>query len=91
LSSLPVGVKRFGEATRGHWGIENSLHWVLDVIFNEDKSRIRKGSSPDNFALLRRFSINILSLDTSKESIRKKRKRAAWDENCILNYLSKSI
>jgi predicted transposase YbfD/YdcC len=91
LSSLPVGVKRFGEAVRSHWGIENSLHWVLDVTFNEDQSRIRKGSSPDNFALLRRFAINILSLDTSKESTRKKRKRAAWDENYLLNCLAQSI
>lgn len=91
LSSLPVGVKRFGEVVRSHWGIENSLHWVLDVTFNEDQSRIRKGGSPDNFALLRRFAINILSLDTSKESTRKKRKRAAWDENYLLNCLAKSI
>lgn len=91
LSSLPVGVKRFGEATRSHWGIENSLHWVLDVTFNEDQSRIRKGSSPDNFALLRRFAINILSLDTSKESIRKKRKRAVWDENYLLICLANGI
>jgi predicted transposase YbfD/YdcC len=91
LSSLPVGVKRFGGVVRSHWGIENSLHWVLDVTFNEDQSRIRKGGSPDNFALLRRFAINILSLDTSKESTRKKRKRAAWDENYLLNCLAKSI
>lgn len=91
LSSLHVGVKRFGEVVRSHWGIENSLHWVLDVTFNEDQSRIRKGGSPDNFALLRRFAINILSLDTSKESTRKKRKRAAWDENYLLNCLAKSI
>lgn len=91
LSSLPVGVKRFGEVVRSHWGIENSLHWVLDVTFNEDQSRIRKGGSPDNFALLKRFAINILNLDTSKESTRKKRKRAAWDENYLINCLAKSI
>lgn len=87
LSSLPVSVKKFASAVRAHWGIENSFHWVLDMTFNEDQSRIRKGHSPDNFALLRRFAINILSLDTSKESTRKKRKRAAWDENYLQNCL----
>lgn len=91
LCSKPVGVKRFAEATRSHWGIENSLHWVLDMTFNEDQSRIRKDNGPDNFALLRRFAINILSQDTSKESTRKKRKRAAWDENYLLNRLAAII
>ena len=90
LSSLPVSVKKFAIAVRAHWGIENSFHWVLDMTFNEDQSRIRKGHSPDNFALLRRFAMNILSLDTSNESIRKKRKRAAWDENYLLNCLLRS-
>lgn len=88
LSSMEVGVKRFACAVRGHWGIENSLHWILDMTFREDESRIRKGSSPDNFALLRRFAINILNQDTSKESMRKKRKRAAWDESYLLNRLA---
>lgn len=74
LSSLPVGVKRFGEVVRSHWGIENSLHSVLDMTFNEGQSRIRKGASPKNFVWLRRFAINIISLDASKESTRKKEK-----------------
>ena len=85
--AIKDSVKKFASAVRAHWGIENSFHWVLDMTFNEDQSRIRKGHSPDNFALLRRFAINILSLDTSKESTRKKRKRAAWDENYLLNCL----
>jgi hypothetical protein len=55
------------------------------------ESRIRKGHGPDNFALLRRFAINILSLDTTKESTRKKRKRAAWDENYLLSRLAAII
>jgi predicted transposase YbfD/YdcC len=91
LSSKPVSVKRFAEAVRAHWGIENSFHWVLDMTFNEDQSRIRKDHGPDNFALLRRFAINILNQDTSKESTRKKRKRAAWDENYLLNRLAAII
>jgi predicted transposase YbfD/YdcC len=91
LSILPVSVKKFASAVRAHWGIENSFHWVLDMTFNEDQRRIRKGHSRVNFALRRRFAINILSLDTSKECTRKKRKRAAWDENYLLNCLAAII
>ena len=81
LSSLPLGVKRFALAVRGHWGIENSLHWVLDVTFNEDQSRIRKDYGPDNFALLRRFALSLIKRDTSPGSIKRKRKRAAWNQH----------
>ena len=83
LSSLKLGVKRFAQAVRGHWGIENSLHWVLDVTFNEDQSRIRKDHGPDNFALLRRFALTLIKQDTSPGSIRKKRKRAAWNHDAL--------
>lgn len=83
LSSLPLGVKRFAQAVRGHWGIENSLHWVLDMTFNEDQSRIRKDHGPDNFALLRRFAISLIKRDTSPGSIKKKRKRAAWNNDAL--------
>lgn len=83
ISSLPLGVKRLSQAIRGHWGIENSLHWVLDVTFNEDQSRIRKDHGPENFALLRRFAISLVKQDTSPGSIKKKRKRAAWNNNAL--------
>ena len=83
ISSLPLGVKRFAEAVRGHWGIENSLHWVLDVTFDEDRSRIRKDHGPDNFALLRRFALSLIKHDTSTGSVKKKRKRAAWNNDAL--------
>ncbi len=85
ISSLKPGVKRFSQAVRGHWGIENSLHWVLDVTFNEDQSRIRKDHGPENFALLRRFAITLIKQDTSPGSIKKKRKRAAWNNQALAN------
>ena len=85
ISSLKPGVKRFSQAVRGHWGIENSLHWVLDVTFNEDQSRIRKDHGPDNFALLRRFAVTLIKQDTSPGSIKKKRKRAAWNNQALAN------
>ena len=83
ISSLPPGVKRFAQAVRGHWGIENSLHWVLDVTFNEDQSRIRKDHGPENFALLRRFAVSLIKQDTSPGSIKRKRKRAAWNNHAL--------
>lgn len=83
ISSLSPGVKRFAHAVRGHWGIENSLHWVLDVSFNEDQSRIRKDHGPENFALLRRFAVSLVKQDTSPGSIKKKRKRAAWNNQAL--------
>ncbi len=81
ISSLPPGVKKFASAVRGHWGIENSLHWVLDVTFREDESRIRKDHGPENFALLRRLAVSIIKQDTTPGSIKKKRKRAAWNRD----------
>ena len=83
ISSLRPHARRFAAAVRGHWGIENSLHWVLDMTFTEDQSRIRKGHSPDNFALLRRFAISLIKQDTSPGSVRRKRKRAAWNNHAL--------
>lgn len=88
LSSLEPDAERFAAAVRGHWGIENALHWVLDVTFDEDQSRIRKDHGPENFALLRRIAVNVVRQDTSKGSIRKKRKRAAWNDDALLSILT---
>lgn len=65
LSSLPCDAQRLGRVIRQHWGIENQLHWVLDVTFGEDDSRIRRQHSPENFALLRRMAITLLNRETS--------------------------
>jgi predicted transposase YbfD/YdcC len=81
LSSLPLGVKRFARAARGHWGIENSLHWTLDVLFAQDASRIRKDSSPEIASMLRQLALMILQRDTQlKGSLRSKRKQAGWND-----------
>ena len=90
ISSLRPGVKKAATAIRNHWGIENSLHWVLDMTFNEDQSRIRKDHGAENFALLRRLAINIIQQDTSSGSIKKKRKRAAWNEDFLLNLIQQA-
>ena len=88
ISSLAPHVQRFAGAVRGHWGIENSLHWVLDVTFREDESRIRQDHGPENFALLRRFAVGLLKQDTSPGSIRKKRKRAAWNNEALAKFVN---
>ena len=81
ISSHEPKVKELAKHIRGHWGIENRQHWVLDVTFAEDQSRIRKGASPEISAAFRRMALNILQRDTTiKENIRGKRLRAGWDE-----------
>jgi predicted transposase YbfD/YdcC len=84
ISSHAPKVKMLAKHIRGHWGIENRQHWVLDVTFAEDKSRIRKGSTPEIAAAFRRMALNILQRDTTlKENIRGKRLRAGWDEEVL--------
>jgi predicted transposase YbfD/YdcC len=81
ISSLEDNVEKIAEAIRGHWSIENSLHWVLDVTFQEDNSRIRKDNAPANFAVLRHIAVNIMSQNKSRKlSVRKKRFLASLDE-----------
>jgi predicted transposase YbfD/YdcC len=89
LSSLPPKVKQFAHAVRGHWGIENRLHWCLDVIFAEDNSRVRKDHSPLNLSMIRRLVLALLRKDTSlKNSLRGKRLRAGWDEDVLRQLLT---
>jgi predicted transposase YbfD/YdcC len=91
LSSLPCDAVVIGRAIRAHWGIENRLHWVLDVTFKEDASRIRKGYGPENFSLLRRMAIGLLNQETSKRSLKQKTKRAAMSTNYMLDILATAI
>lgn len=72
---------------REHWGIETSLHWVLDVVLDEDRQRTRKDHGPANLAMLRRFALNVLRQDTSKGSLTGKMKRAGWDDAFLFSLL----
>lgn len=91
LTSLPPQAQVLGKAIRQHWSIENQLHWVLDVTFNEDDCRIRTAHAPENMALLKRWSLNLLNQETStKRSIRQKARRASMDEDYMIKVLRAS-
>jgi predicted transposase YbfD/YdcC len=87
LSSLPLNVKDFARAVRGHWGIENKLHWVMDVVFGEDQSRARAGYAAQNLATLRRLALNLLKREKKKRSVRGKQLDAGWDNAYLLKVL----
>lgn len=88
LSSLPPAAKRLGRVVRSHWGIENGLHWVLDLAFNEDRLRVRDRRGIENLALLNRLALSVLRQDqTLKAGVKCKRKRAGWDEDYLLHLL----
>ncbi len=88
ISSLPVGVKRFARAVRGHWAIENSCHWSLDMTFREDESRIRDRTLRENFAWLNRFLLSLLKQHPSKNSVVGKRRGCAWNDDFLLQVLT---
>lgn len=87
ISSLRLGVKRFSNAVRGHWGIENTLHWCLDVTFREDESRLRNRHSADNLAWLKRFAISLLKQQNDNESIAMRRRMAGWNTDYLAQVL----
>jgi len=88
LVSMPADGVRFGEAVRQHWGVENGLHWVLDVSFNEDACRIRKDQGAQTFSVLRHIALNLLKRESQhKRGIKARRKRAGWDHDYLLQVL----
>ena len=88
ISSLPNDAINFAEAARGHWGVENGLHWCLDIAFREDDSRVRKGHGATNLAILRRFALSLIKQDPARKvGVKASRKRAGWDNNYLLRLL----
>ena len=89
ISSLESDAEQLLHAVRSHWGIENKVHWVLDIAFREDDSRIRKGNGAENFAVLRHIALNLLRREkTVKRSLKGKRMKAGWDKNYLLKVLT---
>lgn len=91
LLSRALSAEKFLAATRAHWSIENSLHWVLDVTMNEDAMRNRKGNGPENLAILRRIALNLARSEPTKGSMRGKLKKAGWNDNFILDLIRAAV
>lgn len=88
LLSQAMAPEHFSEVVRAHWGVENCLHWCLDVTMNEDHTRNRIGHGPQNLAVLRHMALNLVRKETSKGSLRKKLRRAAWNDDFLLKVLA---
>jgi predicted transposase YbfD/YdcC len=91
LSNGKCNAQRAGQIIRGHWSIENGLHYVLDVSFNEDQSRVRKGHGAENLSRLRRLSANLLRLNPTKRSIKGQRKRCGWSIEYLFQTLFRGL
>lgn len=81
INSIPAQAPRFAQAVRGHWGVENRLHWRLDVLFNEDASRIRKGNAPAIMTSIRHLCMNLFEREPSSLRLSKKRRKATWNDD----------
>ena len=88
ISSLAVGVKRFAQAVRSHWSIENTCHWSLDVTYREDESRIREKHLRENCAWLNRFTLSLLKQHPGRDSLVMKRRSCGWNEDFLLEVLT---
>jgi predicted transposase YbfD/YdcC len=89
VMSLAGNAQAFGRAVRSHWGIENGLHWVLDLAFEEDRSRMRKDHSQQNFVVLRHMALNLLKQErTAKCGIKARRLKAGWSEDYLRQVLA---
>jgi predicted transposase YbfD/YdcC len=88
LLSAPLSAERLGAVVRSHWGVENRLHWVLDVVMNEDQARNRLDNGPKNLAILRHMALNLMRKENSKGSLRGKFKRAAWRDDFLAKLIA---
>lgn len=68
---------------RDHWGVENNLHWVLDVVFHDDLARLRTGHGPENMAIVKHMALNLLNVSAKTDSFKTRRKRAGWDDDYL--------
>lgn len=89
ISSLGLEAKPIADAIRNHWGIENSVHWILDVAFREDESRVRKGAAAENLAVLRHIALNLIKREnTAKGGVQARRKKCGWDDSYLIRVLT---
>ena len=88
ITSLALLANALESMIRSHWMIENGLHWVLDMIFRDDECRVRTDNAPFNLAIIKHITLNVLRTGKSKNSLRMRRKVAAWDENALAAHIA---
>jgi predicted transposase YbfD/YdcC len=88
ITSLVLLANRIGPMIRDHWMIENGLDWVLDMIFRDDECRVRTANAPANFATIKRMAYNFMRRAATKDSMRLRRKVAAWDDDFLANLIA---
>ncbi|MCP4046723.1 MAG: ISAs1 family transposase, partial [Gammaproteobacteria bacterium] len=91
ISSAHLTAVQLLRAARAHWGIENCLHWVMDVVFHDDLMRLRTQNGPANMALIRHTALNIIKQIPDKASIKVRRKTAAWDDEYLFNAITNRV
>ena len=88
ITSLTADAPGFANAVRSHWGIENRLHWILDVVFGDDHCRVRADHAPKNFTVIKHMAMNLLNRAKQKKSLRLMRKKAGWNNRFLKSILS---
>jgi predicted transposase YbfD/YdcC len=89
LTSLVMAATLLGPIVRSHWAVENSLHWVMDMIFRDDECRVRTDHAPANFTTIKHIAHNLLRTANSKDSLRLRRKVAAWDDEFLASLIAR--
>jgi len=89
ITSLPANASSFASAVRGHWGIENRLHWVLDMVFGDDHCRVRKDQGAKNFTVIKHMAMNLLRQAKQNKSLRVMRKKSGWNNQFLKQILTK--
>lgn len=90
LTSAPLDAGTFARAVRAHWGVENRLHWVLDVVFHDDLARLRTGHGPQNMAVVKHMALNLLGRAARTDSLKTRRKRAGWDDDYLQTVITQT-
>ena len=88
VTSLVMMAALLGPIVRSHWAIENSLHWVMDMVFRDDESRVRTNHAPANFTTIKHMALNLLRRPAGKQSLRGRRKAASWDDDFLASLLT---
>jgi len=88
ITSLALGAEKLGPIVRSHWAVENSLHWIMDMVFRDDECRLRSHHAPANFTTIKHMALNLIRTAPGKDSMRLRRKVAAWDDDFLASLIT---